>query len=148
MAGNWTSWPETGQLTSFAKNGIIPLILEPLYILKVSKCTLFDRKLKCFPCIFKKLYRLQTKVAGNWATYCNLSRRPCKFKTYVSALATYLSRFSNNPILCRTAPIPGLQSLRIELPFRNIPRNYKSRQYVQTERGNERETKLGPSLRA
>ena len=23
MAGNWTRWPETGQLTSFATNGII-----------------------------------------------------------------------------------------------------------------------------
>ena len=41
MAGNWTRWPETGQLTSFAKNGIISLLLEvgsrSLYILKVSK---------------------------------------------------------------------------------------------------------------
>ena len=41
MAGNWTRWLETGQLTSFAKNGIISLVLEvgsrSLYILKVSK---------------------------------------------------------------------------------------------------------------
>ena len=41
MAGNWTCWSETGQLTSFAKNGIISLVLEvgsrSLYILKVSK---------------------------------------------------------------------------------------------------------------
>lgn len=41
MAGNWTSWPETGQLTSFAKNVIISIILEeggqPLNILRVGK---------------------------------------------------------------------------------------------------------------
>ena len=41
MAGNWTCWSETGQLTSFVKNGIISLVLEvgsrSLYILKVSK---------------------------------------------------------------------------------------------------------------
>ena len=41
MAGNWTRWPETGQLTSFAKNNIISLVLEvgsrSWYILKVSK---------------------------------------------------------------------------------------------------------------
>ena len=28
MAGNWTRWPETEQLTSFAKNGIISLVLR------------------------------------------------------------------------------------------------------------------------
>ena len=41
VAGNWTRWPETGQLTRFAKNGIISLVLEVgsryPYILKVSK---------------------------------------------------------------------------------------------------------------
>ena len=41
MAGNWTRWPETGQLTTFAKNGIISLVVEvggrSSYILKVRK---------------------------------------------------------------------------------------------------------------
>ena len=41
MAVNWIRSPETGQLTSFAKNGIISLVLEvgsrSSYILKVSK---------------------------------------------------------------------------------------------------------------
>ena len=74
MAGNWTRWPETGQLTSFAKNGIISLVLEvgslSPYILKVSKWTVSCRKMRKFLCINKRLGRLQTKVAGNWATYC------------------------------------------------------------------------------
>ena len=26
MAGNWTRWPETGQLTSYAKDDIISLV--------------------------------------------------------------------------------------------------------------------------
>ena len=74
MAGNWTRWPETGQLTSFAKIGIISLLLEvgsrSPYILKVSKWTVSRRKMRKFPCINKKLGRLQTKVAGNcWATW-------------------------------------------------------------------------------
>ena len=73
MAGNWTRWPETGQLTSFAKNGIISLALEvgsrSPYFLKVSKCTISCRKMRKFPYIKKNLARLHTKVAGNWATY-------------------------------------------------------------------------------
>ena len=73
MAGNWTCWPGTGQLTSFAKNGIISLVLEvgsrSPYILKVSKWTVSCRQMRKFPCINKKLGRLQTKVAGNWATH-------------------------------------------------------------------------------
>ena len=59
MAGNWTSWSETGQLTSFAKNVVIALIHEEgsqsLNILNVGKWTLFDRKLRNFSCIFMKL---------------------------------------------------------------------------------------------
>ena len=78
MAGNWTRWPKTGQLTSlicqkwhnlFSTWGRQPISVH----FKVSKWTVSCRKMRKLPCINKKLGRLQTKVAGNWATYCTWS---------------------------------------------------------------------------
>ena len=69
------SLDETGQLTSFAKNGIISLVLEVgsrcPYILKVSKWTVSWEKNEKDSVHKQKVIagRLQTKVAGNWATY-------------------------------------------------------------------------------
>ena len=49
----------------------IPLVYANKVVIKL---TVSCRKMRKFPCINKKLGRLQTKVAGNWATYCSFKK--------------------------------------------------------------------------